>query len=663
MIADVTTPRRASDADAPDAYWRRLGCRQDPCATLAPGSVFAGPGFVQLQHALFKALRTSPGGLTLLTGPEGVGKTTFLQTIVDALRTVGETVIFHRCGPDRQLLEADLAAVADDRGKRNPILLLDGADAWDDAAVAAFERALSRPEAPPLTARIVVVFRLDNDPRLNRVTSLALASGVPFARLRVEPLEAGSAGDFLLHRMRAAGYAGSLPIAPATMARIEAESGGLPSRLLVLASVELARIAEPRASGGGARALERGRGFDFPTLALRVALGTAVLAAVIGAGVGILLSPTVRPERDTTASSLAMPSVPQSARCLRRTRSPPRRFRLRLRRPPSSPFQAPQLPAVVVAAPAAPPPVEVQPAFVEPPLVPLSGPRRSRPTRFPARCAWRWKHSSAARPTPCRLPVSASPTSASALLVAPHPATPEPIAATVDEKKRRSSRRCWRATRPGAKRPSPRRSCPRRRPSPRRRQAYRHRRRSFVDSHGDPDDGQIVVAQAPPPEQSAPMRITVVDPSSADADQREAVVHIAPAAGPSPLVKEDALLSADGVVVQPPPPAPASEPPPLVTAPHLDPPPAAVVIEPPPAAPRRWPRPSRRRLLQPRYRLRRRPFPPSRRRHRRGLRRLPLPWRRPRAISSAARNCSRPATSPRRGFSSSAPPMPAIARP
>jgi type II secretory pathway predicted ATPase ExeA len=287
-------------AAAPNAEpWRRLGCQRDPFgATPDPADFFATPTAQKLYMSLLSVLRIGDGGLLLVTGEAGVGKTLLLHVLQNTLRSGGEQIRLY-AGTDTIWLEA-----LDDASGGPPsrdILLVDGAEAWDGRTIARLEQLYELRGERARALRLVVAGRPEIEQRLQRLIATAAGTKITFARLRLDPLEPSSIADLIRHRLRVTGAFVEGPFTAAAVQAIAEASGGNPHRALAACQAALQAEAIPPAPAGP-RADAR-----WKRWALAAAL--ALLAVAAGAAVARLIPPPAAPQiAAVPAAAVAAPS-------------------------------------------------------------------------------------------------------------------------------------------------------------------------------------------------------------------------------------------------------------------------------------------------------------------------------------------------------------------
>jgi len=243
---------RPSSKSLPAEPWRRLGYTFDPFDPQPdPARFFVTPAAHRLHKSLLAALQLGDGGLFLVTGEAGVGKTMLLGVLETALQVAGEQVAFHADGDDAagQWLDAlDRIAGQTPEEAGHAILLVDGADRWDSATVGRLEQFYETHGNRARSIRLVVAGRPEMEQKLQHLIARVLGTKTTFTRLRLDRLDEDCVGDFILNRLAQAGCQDTGPFAPAVLERIARESGGVPRRILELCATELGPTLPPPAS-------------------------------------------------------------------------------------------------------------------------------------------------------------------------------------------------------------------------------------------------------------------------------------------------------------------------------------------------------------------------------------------------------------------------------
>ena len=326
----------------PAEPWRRIGCQRDPFrATSAPSDFFATPAAQKLYMSLLTLLRIGDGGLLLLTGEAGVGKTLLLHVLQNTLQTAGEQIRLH-AGADTAWLDA-LDGTSGGPPSRD-ILLVDGAEAWDGRAIARLEQLYELRGEQARALRLVIAGRPEIEQRLQRLIATAAGTKITFARLRLDPLEPGSIADLIRHRLHIAGAFVDGPFTAATVHTIAEASGGNPHRALAACQAVLQAEATPPAPATP-RSDARWRHWA-------IAAALALLTVAAGAAVARLIPPPAAPQ--IAAMPAAAVTAPSPAP------APPI-----LAAPPPQPVAEPPVYAAALAAisPAAGPPEPKRSAF------------------------------------------------------------------------------------------------------------------------------------------------------------------------------------------------------------------------------------------------------------------------------------------------------------
>ncbi|HEY0524786.1 MAG TPA: hypothetical protein VGD08_15435 [Stellaceae bacterium] len=208
-----------------------------------PFSGLPDPGFLYTNgelRALYNKLLASigaRGGLFLLTGEGGTGKTALLTRLAEEMRAAGYRV---------------MTAVPEDRAFRVPaggptVLLVDGADDLDDAAIgrlASLLRASGGAGSEPL--RLVLSGRPSLAARLVSRKFTALKPALVLY-CRLHRLSDPDIAQLIWHRLRRAGHRGPGLFPEEAIAEIARLAHGLPGRALLLGTRAIA-LAEAAGS-------------------------------------------------------------------------------------------------------------------------------------------------------------------------------------------------------------------------------------------------------------------------------------------------------------------------------------------------------------------------------------------------------------------------------
>jgi len=235
-------PAAAGGGEPPQPRQPSPGRRPAPLDA-NPFSGLPDPGYLYTNgelRALYNKLLASigaRGGLFLLTGEGGTGKTALLTRLAEEMRAAGYRV---------------MTAVPADRAFRVPagrptVLLVDGADDLDDAAIgrlASLLRASGGAGSEPL--RLVLSGRPSLAARLLSRKFAALKSALVL-HCRLHRLSDPDIAQLIWHRLRRAGHRGPGLFPEEAIAEIARLAHGLPGRALLLGTRAIA-LAE--AAGG-----------------------------------------------------------------------------------------------------------------------------------------------------------------------------------------------------------------------------------------------------------------------------------------------------------------------------------------------------------------------------------------------------------------------------
>jgi type II secretory pathway predicted ATPase ExeA len=287
---------------APREPWARLGCQRDPFAAEPdPAEFFATPTAQKVNTSLLAALQIGDGGLFLVTGEAGVGKTMLLRVVERTLQDAGEQVSFHADAASGDWQD-ELDRIAASADVDRPILVVDGAELCDAAAINRLEQLFEARGDRARAVRLVIGGRPEIEQRLRRLVATALGTKVTFARLRLDPLDPAVVGDFIRYRLNQAGAQRTEPFSTGVLQCIGVESGGNPRRILELCNAELgpAPVAVPPAVVSVPRA---GR-----LSGKRLALLATTVAALVAVGGAVTLSP-----RTHSIEQAVTPAVAEAA--------------------------------------------------------------------------------------------------------------------------------------------------------------------------------------------------------------------------------------------------------------------------------------------------------------------------------------------------------------
>jgi type II secretory pathway predicted ATPase ExeA len=226
--------------------WQRIGCTCDPFQpTHDPALFFASGELASRFASLMTLLEMGDGGLFLITGEAGIGKTMLLRVMEQRLASAGRNVVYHDAGVDD--IEGWAHAIESHSvdGKADlPILLIDTTEPLDETAIQRLVLLYRAHSNVARTASLVIADRPESAPRLQGLAASVLDSKVTLARLRLERLSDAAIVDFIEHRLRSAGCETSDALPPEAIRRIQQQSAGVPTRILELAAREL-RAAHP----------------------------------------------------------------------------------------------------------------------------------------------------------------------------------------------------------------------------------------------------------------------------------------------------------------------------------------------------------------------------------------------------------------------------------
>lgn len=376
---------RPSAKAAPAEPWQRLGYKFDPFDPEPdPARFFVTPAAHRLHKSLLAALQLGDGGLFLVTGEAGVGKTMLLGVLETALQVAGERVVFHADTSDTAghwLDELDRIAGQTPEEAGHAILLVDGADRWDTATVGRLEQFYEAHGNRARSIRLVVGGRPEMEQKLQHLIARVLGTKTTFTRLRLDRLDEDRVGEFILNRLAQAGCQDTGPFSPAVLERIARKSGGVPRRILELCAAELAPARpEPAPASSRDDTSAKSEVSNDPSVApspafarsrTAIAIAACVLIALLGAG-GWTVWRSHAP-----VGAVAVNAPPQAAQPV--TATPSIAPRVEAAKAPAAPATA------VTTQPAAPPaPVVAQPTAVTAPATDSMNPPAASSTTRPA---------------------------------------------------------------------------------------------------------------------------------------------------------------------------------------------------------------------------------------------------------------------------------------
>jgi len=266
----------------PPQPWHQLGCLRDPFAAAPdPAFFFATPAAQKLYMSLLTVLRIGDGGLLLVTGEAGVGKTLLLHVLQNTLQAGGEQVQLREGTDTGWLDQLDNVAAAP---PTRDILLIDGAEAWDGHVISRLEQLYDQRGEQARALRLVIAGRPQIEQRLQRLIATAAGTKITFARLRLEALEPASVADLIEHRLRASGAATQGPFTPAAVFGIAERANGNPGHAIEACRAELAaRMPAPPVAEVPAPTQ-----FEAPTRRPGWVLPTAAAVALLAVAAGTL---------------------------------------------------------------------------------------------------------------------------------------------------------------------------------------------------------------------------------------------------------------------------------------------------------------------------------------------------------------------------------------
>lgn len=211
-------------------FARHFGLASDPFgADLPTAASFQGEQAAWLRGELRGVLQNR--GVVLLTGSDGVGKSTLLRVLAEDLRLAGHRVVAKTCGG--VLSTADmLRGLANHPAGGATMLLVDDAGQLGDEAL---RRLLGGLAGDKARGHAGILFA--GPPALEVRFDKALPRQLPpdrVVRQRLAPLHLHEVGPYIESRVEAAGNRGSSLFTADAVARIAHESQGVPRRINAL---------------------------------------------------------------------------------------------------------------------------------------------------------------------------------------------------------------------------------------------------------------------------------------------------------------------------------------------------------------------------------------------------------------------------------------------
>lgn len=208
-------------------FAKHFGLTSDPFAAETATAPFEGEQAAQLRRELRDAMQD--GAVALLTGQEGVGKTTLLRRLAEDLRLAGIPVVLATCSG--YFGAADLLrCLASRKAGSDAALLLDNAEQLGDEALRQFLGRLA--DEKPRSGTVAVLFAASADfaARFEKALPRRLAPA-RVARHHLAPLHLHEVGGYIARRLEAVGYRGGSLFTVDAVARIAHESQGVPRRI------------------------------------------------------------------------------------------------------------------------------------------------------------------------------------------------------------------------------------------------------------------------------------------------------------------------------------------------------------------------------------------------------------------------------------------------
>ena len=240
-----------------EQHWKLA--RKPFANTPDPAFIYRSPAFAEGFARLLYDATELRGGLSLITGEIGCGKTMLAQALADKLAGTPCDVIavpYPKVTPT-QLLGIAARGVGIDpipRGKlaviealgrrlielhgngRRPVLVVDEAQLASPSLLEEIRLLTNYEDRQDKHLHVVLLGqpelrgRVQERPQIDQRVSL---------RFHVEPMEAEDVRGYVQHRLRVAGWAGSAPFSDEAMATLADRSGGVPRRVNTLATQAL----------------------------------------------------------------------------------------------------------------------------------------------------------------------------------------------------------------------------------------------------------------------------------------------------------------------------------------------------------------------------------------------------------------------------------------
>ena len=238
-------------------YWKLT--RRPFANTPDPAFIYRSPAFAEGFARLLYDATELRGGLSLITGEIGCGKTMLAQALADKLAGSSSDVLllpYPKVTPTQLLATAARGLGIDPppRGKlalidairarlrvlhgngRRPVLVVDEAQLASPSLLEEirlltnYEDAQDKPLHVVLLGQPELRDRVRARPQIDQRVSL---------RFHVEPMEEGDVGGYVQHRLRVAGWTGAPIFSDEAMTTLVSRSGGIPRRVNTLATQAL----------------------------------------------------------------------------------------------------------------------------------------------------------------------------------------------------------------------------------------------------------------------------------------------------------------------------------------------------------------------------------------------------------------------------------------
>jgi general secretion pathway protein A len=240
-----------------EEYWRLT--RKAFANTPDPAFVYRSPAFAEGFARLLYDATELRGGLSLITGEIGCGKTMLAQALADKLAgtacdviplpypkvTASQLLAIVAKGVGVDPLPKGKLAVIEALGAhlvalhgngRRPVLVVDEAQLASPSLLEEIRLLTNYEDRQDKHLHVVLLgqpelrARVRKRPQIDQRVSL---------RFHVEPMEAGDVRGYVQHRMGVAGWTGAAPFTDDALETLAARSGGVPRRINTIATQAL----------------------------------------------------------------------------------------------------------------------------------------------------------------------------------------------------------------------------------------------------------------------------------------------------------------------------------------------------------------------------------------------------------------------------------------